>query len=317
MKPADIIMIALVALFIGLSLLGAPHWLTKAVLGLTVILAVVRLAAVLETRRKAKRPRITADELRAVQAALAADTRPALHLTLAEGPTAPAASRIGGAPWSPDPGAGWPQGSDGKPMVFLGQLNFAELPALPDFPRHGLLQIFTATDPAEHLVWHEAPEGGGVLPLPPMFLGKAGRRWHPFRGSALTQGLAITGAQVQTDAANDDLHPHCERVADWFERLPADPQVAALLREHETRMDSIRAGYGTHRIGGHPGFVQYDPRHALDGYRDWGLDRVILHLGWEPGLIESGDAGEINILIPAADLRARRWNRAVWYEDCD
>ncbi len=205
---------------------------------------------------------------------------------------------------------------DGHPLVFLGQVNFAELPALPEFPEHGLLQIFVGGAQAAHLVWHPAPAGGGLLTIPALFLGKAGRAWHPFRGSAQTQGLAITGAEAQTDAANDHLHPHCERAADWFERLPADPRVEALLRDHEARMDTLRAGYGTHRIGGHPGFVPFDPRAELDEYRDRGLDRVILHLGWEPGLIESGDGGEINILIAATDLRARRWDRAVWYEDC-
>lgn len=316
MKRADIIMIALLALSAGLALLGAPRWLAAGALGLAALLAMFRAADILRVRRMASRPRITADEVKSVQAALAADTRPARRLTLAEGAAAPTASRIGGAPWAPDPAAAWPDGSDGRPLVFLGQLNFAELPALPGFPASGLLQIFTGAGPAAHLVWHAAPRGGGVLPLPQMFLGKPGRGWHPFRGSALTQGLAIASAEVQTDAANDDLHPHCRQVADWFERLPADPQVAALLREHETRMEAIRAGYGAHRIGGHPGFVQFDPRAEVDAYRDRGLDRVILHLGWEPALIESGDGGEINILIPVADLRARRWDRAVWYEDC-
>jgi len=302
-----------------LSSAGWSKWLLWAMTGavaVAIVWVVDRLGTAATRRRMQARPRITADEVETLVAAMATDTHDALRLTLTEGPTAPAASRIGGAPWSPDPQAAWPVGPDGRPLVFLGQVNFADLSALPDFPEHGLLQIFVGGEQAAHLVWHDAPAGGGVLTIPEMFLGKAGRAWHPFRGSAQTRGLAIAGAEAQTVPANDHLHPHAERADSWSERLPADPEVEALLRDHAARMETLRASYGTHWIGGHPSFVQYDPRAELDDYHDRGLDCVILHLGWEPGLIESGDSGEINILIATADLRARRWDRAVWYEDC-
>ncbi len=53
----------------------------------------------------------------------------------------PWASRLGGLPyWAAD--EAYPRNDRGQMYSFLIQLNFAEMPPLPDFPRHGLLQLF-------------------------------------------------------------------------------------------------------------------------------------------------------------------------------
>ncbi|GAA5513288.1 hypothetical protein Dcar01_02021 [Deinococcus carri] len=60
-------------------------------------------------------------------------------------------SKVGGVPYRPK-GAAWPhaRGEDTRPLVFLAQVNFAELngdgQALPDFPSRGLLQFFILND---------------------------------------------------------------------------------------------------------------------------------------------------------------------------
>jgi uncharacterized protein YwqG len=54
----------------------------------------------------------------------------------------------------------WPQSmdypkrsSDGRPMIPVAQINFAETPALGDFPRSGLLQLFVCAGEGDYLTW--------------------------------------------------------------------------------------------------------------------------------------------------------------------
>ena len=64
---------------------------------------------------------------------------------LAEGASQPWKSKIGGLAYQPK-GHQWPVSPDGNPLFFLGQINFAELPALHPFPEKGILQFFINDD---------------------------------------------------------------------------------------------------------------------------------------------------------------------------
>ena len=55
------------------------------------------------------------------------------------------ASRFGGLPYW-EAGERYPTDSEGNPLYLLAQINFAELPHIPDFPTQGLLQFFIAND---------------------------------------------------------------------------------------------------------------------------------------------------------------------------
>ncbi len=52
-------------------------------------------------------------------------------------------SKVGGVPYLPLD-ATYPVDSNGKPLALLAQLNFAEIPNLPDFPNQGILQFYIA-----------------------------------------------------------------------------------------------------------------------------------------------------------------------------
>lgn len=99
-------------------------------------------------RRRLKAPRITAAELDRFQARLAAATLPVAWVTLVkEPPPGATASRIGGRPYADSARRKWPvRGEERQPMLFLAQINFAEVPPMEDFPRKGLLQLFGLTD---------------------------------------------------------------------------------------------------------------------------------------------------------------------------
>ena len=50
-------------------------------------------------------------------------------------------SKFGGLPYLPA-SADYVLDEQGKPMTLLAQLNFAEMPPLPDFPEKGIVQFF-------------------------------------------------------------------------------------------------------------------------------------------------------------------------------
>ena len=50
-------------------------------------------------------------------------------------------SKIGGNPYLPL-NADYPRNANGEPLTLLAQVNFAEMPPLPNFPSSGLLQFF-------------------------------------------------------------------------------------------------------------------------------------------------------------------------------
>ena len=69
--------------------------------------------------------------------------RPVVRFTLGEtAATTPYQSKIGGTPYLPK-NAGYPHHTEKKhPLTLAAQINFAEVPHLPGFPEHGILQVF-------------------------------------------------------------------------------------------------------------------------------------------------------------------------------
>lgn len=82
-----------------------------------------------------------ADAIRATEKPVAEMTlTPADDLSLWE-------SHVGGKPYLPLTES-YPLDSEGVPLSLLIQINFAQMPPLPDYPRSGILQIYHAGDVA-------------------------------------------------------------------------------------------------------------------------------------------------------------------------
>ena len=239
---------------------------------------------------------------------------PALQLEAAPGALPQIlGTRIGGPAWIPD-GEAWPIGRDGRPMEFLAQLDFAELPPLPDFPDSGLLQFFVARDdrygadfddPARSdvlLAWRpESPAGGRLHQQPPLDEIDS----SPFED----ENVRMSGRPLK--AAQSSRLPSHDSVA--VEQVLAEMDIAnaanvgdlldPLLDEDEPPSQFV---------GGHPRFVQWDFRKP--GFRD-DYDRVLLQLDSDSGLIW-GDCGLAVFMIRRADLLARDFSRAAFSWDC-
>lgn len=69
--------------------------------------------------------------------------RPIVRFTLGEAAaTTPYQSKIGGTPYLPK-NAEYPHHIEKKhPLTLAAQINFAEVPHLPGFPEHSILQVF-------------------------------------------------------------------------------------------------------------------------------------------------------------------------------
>ena len=67
------------------------------------------------------------------------DVRPAV------GPTTQWQSKLRGVPYYPKDMA-WPLDIEAKPLVMLVQINFAEMPELPNYPKEGILQLYVSAD---------------------------------------------------------------------------------------------------------------------------------------------------------------------------
>lgn len=75
--------------------------------------------------------------------------KPAVKFSVVKGEAGLFDSKIGGTPYFPKD-MEYPRGQknsfEGQPLTLLAQLNFDELPSVPDFPKKGILQFFIAGD---------------------------------------------------------------------------------------------------------------------------------------------------------------------------
>lgn len=241
----------------------------------------------------------------------------------------PAASKFGGQPCigEDDP---WPTSESGKPMTFIGQLNFAELTATlaekaqtppAGLPEEGMFVFFYDL---EEMRWGFDPKDSGFWCF----------RWIP-DPARIVPVKNIPEQQWPSEPCKlvpevgDSLPTYGDEVA-----CPADlsdPEWQGYFELCEDVLPKV-----DHQLLGHPNIIQNDPRFTaqlasngfycgdhksvqsiphLDelrkGLSDW-------HLLWQidtdeaPGFMW-GDAGRLYIMIRHEDLQAGRLER-VWME---
>lgn len=278
------------------------------------------------------------DELEAYRSALEGSLRPLVRLAADPGRRpAPWDSKVGGVPYRPL-GAPWPHATqpDGRPLVFLAQLNLAELNpggvALPDVPTEGIVQFFILND-----------EMYGAEAEPYMSLNGAQKHYRVLYWPEVVQDVAALDSFVPAPEAGtaDDLV-----LADMLEeQLPHDPTRETALvgladREPVSGADdnasrllgtdiwNTTAGQPDgasdlahvlydlaavgHKLGGYPNFTQSDPRGPEES------DLILLfQLDSEDALgLMWGDCGTANFFIRPDDLAARDFSRVAMHWDC-
>lgn len=259
-------------------------------------------------------PPLTQEEIEAHRAFYASLVLPAVELLPApERPVTAGGTRIGGPVWLPD-GEEWPADPRGVPLEFVAQVDFGELPPLPDFPTEGVLQFFVGRDDrfgaefddpvngTARVLWRPDGVEGGRPVTPPPYKEDDSHPWE--RPAVREAGLPLTGRSAVH--APDSSDWRIEQRLKGQHRRAGIEELDDLLDADEDRPANL------YHVGGHPVFTQYDFRDVdhCEAY-----DRTLLRLSSDRNLIW-GDCGVAVFMIPRADLLARDFSTAIFYWDC-
>lgn len=245
------------------------------------------------------------------------------------------ASKFGGLPYWERTDE-FPRDEDGKPLYLLAQINFADVPHLPDFPEKGLLQIFVQADDTWGLDFKDEKQKNWRIV------------YHKFFSSSLAMSeadLRAMGVKTASDEKDEDeylpfekeyalsfekqltfVHPNCDDQFDYTVQTIAeelgfpvfDGGALDWFEEDDFNAFYLENKEAQHQIGGFPNFTQSDVRRVGDVL----LFQMDSELGkgengkgddWE---ILWGDCGIANFFISREDLRNRDFSNVLYNWDC-
>ena len=222
-------------------------------------------------------------------------------------------SYIGGQVFLPE-GELWPTSSDGQKLTFLAQIDFSEMPNLPDFPERGMLQFFIGRDDLFGAKFEELEKGDFKL------------LWRP---QASAQGALHESPRTEEDCTpiSNKLHNQARRLVasaasmtpSTFNLITESFQPNLMRCEDAERLTDFiekrTADTNTrHHTGGYADFTQDDFRKDAK-YKDY--SHVLLQLWSEnDSSLMWGDMGQANFMITRKDLLARDFSRVTFHWDC-
>lgn len=221
-------------------------------------------------------------------------------------------SKVGGMPYLPK-GTAFPAAPDGKPLFFLAQINFADMPALAPFPAKGIVEFYINDDDLYGMDFDEGENQDTFRVL-----------YFP----EVVQDEAALYAPFATTPAHDLLPHHPETSFPLSfktekEVMPAtDYQFwerfgAGFFQQFGEREWEVINDFGRdvraqgHKVGGYAYFTQDDPRRADDPMLLlFQLDSdEMMDLMW-------GDMGVGHFFIREKDLRSGDFSRVLYDWDC-
>ncbi|PZF74766.1 YwqG family protein [Taibaiella soli] len=212
-------------------------------------------------------------------------------------------SKFLGQPYLPV-GMDYPKGTDGKPLIMLAQINFAEAPALENYPAEGILQLFVHPTKWDEMkdykvLFHEAVTDNfqtnfGFL-KPNLFDESPIECEHKLEFRKETEYGSVCDFRFDVTFGGKSYD-------DYQETLPQ-----AEMEELENLF------YITgHKIGGYASFTQEDPRSNDDKSKD---DVLLLQVDSDRKIM-FGDSGVANVFINIEDLKNKRFDKAYFNWDC-
>ncbi|UZR99194.1 YwqG family protein [Chondrinema litorale] len=226
-------------------------------------------------------------------------------------------SKLGGNPYLPI-GIDYPLDNEGNPMMLLAQLNFAEIPHIPDYPVTGLLQFFIALDDLYGLNFNNPTRQEGFKVI--------------YHKEIKNSGLQTDFSLIEDLLKSDDVYPvltgeykltfkkdvcyvpvsdvHFEEFFgqssfDFFESFD-DPDTA--WKVYSDYCSSVG-----HRIGGYAYFTQEDPRIWKKTLREY---QLLFQLDSEDKFLMWGDVGVGNFFIKKEALKKLDFSDVLYNWDC-
>ena len=247
-------------------------------------------------------------------------------------------SKIGGTPYFPKD-MEYPRGKknlfDGQPLTLLAQLNFAQLPHIPDFPEKGILQFFIAGDDLYgmasgdiseladqdnfRVIYHKDIITDGTQLLSPDEIPKYTGSVDcmlPFSGE-----YKLIPGEIEQMPANYWDHRFCKAFVECYNEFADEPveEIWEIDEETSNQLYDKAVDYPDAFIGGYPVFVQEDPRSERSGLLDCDvlLFEMDSHYDAEKGIdIMWGDSGTGSFMIPRDRLKALDFSRVAYNFDC-
>ena len=238
------------------------------------------------------------------------------------GSTGPLDSKIGGRPYLP---AGfavprWEGGEqEGRPLRFLAQLNFAEMPRLEGFPGEGILQFYVGDDEHFGLNFEEPTVQRGFRVVYHERVGEGELSDEEVAVALPVRGEARLRFETgRMGLCGGDCHFDRTLLEAYNEVFPAE-HVPSLDRLPEELINEVYASLTAtgHRVGGYPDFSQLDPREYHEALRDY--TTVLLHLeSVEEGdfALHWGESGMCNFLARPGDVAGGDFSRVLYNWDC-
>lgn len=214
--------------------------------------------------------------------------------------TKPWESKLGGCPYLEDL-KDYPLDEKGRPMMFLAQINFEEMPPLPDFPSKGLLQFYIVDDDCygcdggcyvRYLQQYRRDEYGFITENPYQ---KNYQGYEPFERSG----------KMQFSNREMPVGTECGKFIEHFPyNIVPEGQWNALY--------DLCYASGS-RIGGYPHFTQIAPAYYDDGV----CDVMLLQLDIEDECgIMFGDTGNCTFLIAKEELQNLDFSKVEYNWQC-
>lgn len=240
---------------------------------------------------------------------LAIEAQPAAQLSLWQ-------SKFGGLPYLPlnQP---YPVDDDGSPLILLAQFNFAELPALENFPDKGILQFYIAADDDLYGADFDQPfkqDGFRVVYVEEVITDERLLRTDfgfllqiPDRLTPLTGEYALhTVLKTAPVSLSDVSFSH------FMQREPYSGDEADQFYE---TYDEYFGSTG-HKLGGYPFFTQADPREYDQTIQDYVLLFQMDSDHSSEVDIMWGDVGVANFFIRPEDLKNHNFSNVLYNWDC-
>ncbi|MEC3839735.1 YwqG family protein [Bacillus amyloliquefaciens] len=244
---------------------------------------------------------------------LEASSRPFIKLHVKKAETGRYDSKIAGDPYYPkhEP---YPEDESGRPMKLLAQINFADMPGLPDFPDIGILQFYiSVSDDVYGLNFDDGCAQTGFCVK--YFEHVTEQETELMDDFSFVQAEDEYNFPIQSEAL---ITP--ELSAEWV--LPSDFQFRQYAgmdafdyfeQCDDEVYDEYTANAFGHKIGGYASFTQEDPR----SYSHQDHTILLLQIDSDDDIDSMwGDVGIANFFIRPEDLKKKDFSNVLYNWDC-